>query len=476
MIGSFRSSQGHRAAMGAWFAIVGHCFLASPNQGCRSEDVTQLVISVDTDFARPGELDQLVVTVLGPSGASNMTTEFLAASDSFPRTLSIVPADRTLGPVEITVTGQLEGNKVIEKVSRVTLVAGKSLLLRMFLVKSCLDVQCDETCDERGCVAIGVDSLDPWTGQAPTLSPEGDPCLHDDECDNGIFCDGEETCIQGRCSPGATVTCDDGVSCTVDVCDESAGACSFTPDDGLCTAGQAPRCDPVSDCQYASCNTENCFDRPELCETAKCEGTLCVRTKSYNPATQFCCAGNVATLGCDDSNPCTNDVCGSSGCEHTVNSNPCDDGDACTAQDVCFNGTCSGSPIGCFDGNECTTDSCDSATGCVFSNRTGSCTGSNACLTGDMCSNGVCVEGNQALDCNDGNSCTNDSCNTSSGCVNAARANGSSCNDNNPCTLGDMCQSGSCVASSNVLCPSMCVCNTSTGMCVSTTGGTCTQM
>ncbi len=45
---------------------------------------------------------------------------------------------------------------------------------------------------------------------------------------------------------------------------------------------------------------------------------------------------------------------------------PCDDGNACTENDACQNGTCTGTVVTCNDHNECTTDSCDPAKGCVF--------------------------------------------------------------------------------------------------------------
>ena len=96
-------------------------------------------------------------------------------------------------------------------------------------------------------------------------------------CDNGQWCDGQETC-QGTlgCQPGTPIDCSDGVSCTVDSCDEAADACVNAPDDNNCPVDdwfniglpywvdvppcdreerqdQEYRdfyCDPTSDCQY----------------------------------------------------------------------------------------------------------------------------------------------------------------------------------------------------------------------------------
>ncbi len=56
-------------------------------------------------------------------------------------------------------------------------------------------------------------------------------------------------------------------------------------------------------------------------------------------------------------------------------------------------------PTGCDDGNPCTDDICDAQLGCVHSNNTLSCTDGNACTTNDVCSGGVCVGGDTAPGC-----------------------------------------------------------------------------
>jgi hypothetical protein len=64
---------------------------------------------------------------------------------------------------------------------------------------------------------------------------------------------------------------------------------------------------------------------------------------------------------CDDSNPCTDDVCTEGACEYTENSASCDDHNACTSNDVCSGGLCGGvnSADACDDGDACTVaDAC----------------------------------------------------------------------------------------------------------------------
>lgn len=48
---------------------------------------------------------------------------------------------------------------------------------------------------------------------------------------------------------------------------------------------------------------------------------------------------------CDDSNPCTMDVCGNPSCVHEPIEAVCDDADDCTIEDACLAGVCSGTPI-----------------------------------------------------------------------------------------------------------------------------------
>ena len=54
-----------------------------------------------------------------------------------------------------------------------------------------------------------------------------------------------------------------------------------------------------------------------------------------------------------------------------MNTYACDDGNACTVNDVCNNGKCSGIPFNCNDGDPCTLDSCDGSSGCVYIHQSG---------------------------------------------------------------------------------------------------------
>jgi uncharacterized repeat protein (TIGR01451 family) len=147
---------------------------------------------------------------------------------------------------------------------------------------------------------------------------------------------------------------------------------------------------------------------------------------------------------CFDGNPCTNDVCNTTtlACENPANTDPCNDGNACTENDTCGDGACNGSTIDVDDGNPCTDDACDPDSGPSHVNNTAPCSDGNACTTGDTCGGGACNPGGPTV-CNDGNPCTDDACNSATGCY--VTNNQNPCDDGIPCTVGDTCNAGVCV-------------------------------
>ncbi|MBM4352649.1 MAG: hypothetical protein FJ109_02470 [Deltaproteobacteria bacterium] len=216
-------------------------------------------------------------------------------------------------------------------------------------------------------------------------------------------------------------------------------------DSNLCTTGDV-------------CSAGKCVGKPVVCndnnvctdDSCDAKTGLCV----YAPNTSPCNDGNVCTTGdvcsagkcagkpvvCDDKNPCTQDSCVSpAGCVYVnlPNGTKCDDGSLCSNNDQCLLGKCVGAAVNCNDNNVCTDDSCDPKTGCVYKNNTALCNDSNACTTGDVCANGKCA--GKPIVCDDKNSCTNDSCNPATGCVYQALPWGSKCDDGSACTTGDQC-------------------------------------
>ncbi len=217
---------------------------------------------------------------------------------------------------------------------------------------------------------------------------------------------GNATCaLSGACTGKLTSDCSDGNACTTDLCDAAHSGCWHGGADGM------------------------------LCD----DGLQCTAT---DVCTSKVCSGVV--LNCDDANACTADSCDPEfGCvNESLNTGPCG-GDACASAGVCANGTCVGAlPINCDDGKACTDDSCAPATGCKnINNDANACSDGNACTVADHCAAGQCVGGTSA--CDDGNVCTDDSCNPTTGCVNAN--NNGACDDGNSCTT-EACAGGKCGA------------------------------
>ena len=110
----------------------------------------------------------------------------------------------------------------------------------------------------------------------------------------------------------------------------------------------------------------------------------------------------------------------------------------------------------CDDGNDCTDDSCDAShpdsneLGCVYLTTPMNGLDCNAddddvCTPHDYCQDGQCIE-DDPIPCNDGNDCTIDTCVRDSGCVFSARPTNEdqSCDDGNPCTIEDECSNKVC--------------------------------
>jgi hypothetical protein len=155
-----------------------------------------------------------------------------------------------------------------------------------------------------------------------------------------------------------------------------------------------------------------------------------------------------STSVCDDMNVCTDDSCDSdSGCVHANNLLGCSDGNACTSADVCGSGSCQpGAAVDPNDNNPCTDDSCDPSTGIHNDPNTAPCSDGNACTTGDACGGGSCRPGGGQVDCNDGSPCTDDTCDAGPGCQHGFNTN--ACDDGDAGTMNDTCSNGVCAGGS----------------------------
>ncbi|MFZ4578070.1 MAG: hypothetical protein ACOYOB_06680 [Myxococcota bacterium] len=336
-----------------------------------------------------------------------------------------------------------------------------------------------------------------------------DPCSSSAQCAGPGHSDAK--CIKrgldgAFCGSSCAVDadCGDGFSCrTVDVVEGGAAKQCVLSDE----AAQCP-CSPRAAVKGLSTTCQISY--PGQGDPAVCSGTrnctaqgLLSDCSAPAPAIETCnaldddCDGKTDEATCDDQNVCTLDACdpkgpgsGQDGCTHTPNPGlACDDGDVCTAGDLCKDGQCVAGPDVCDctknsdcaefeDGDLCngtlvcdtavyphkckvdapTVKSCDPSadTVCLKSQcapATGLCspkpasdltlcTDGNACTKDDVCKTGQCI--GSTLVCNDNNPCTNDSCDSGSGCIYAN--NSAACDDGNACTFGDACSGGQCKA------------------------------
>ena len=309
----------------------------------------------------------------------------------------------------------------------------------------------DMACDDANECTLDLCEIDPNTTMPV--------CMHFDVsnilCDDGDPCTENDICVSGVCV-GTPKDCDDNDPCTDDVCDSNNGMCFYTHntdpcDDGdLCTdsdtcnngvcAGTPIDCNMLNICTTGSCNPST-----GLCDAAN--NTLPCDDGNNCTINDICtnaqCIGTL--IDCDDGNPCTNDTCNpmTGMCDHFDNMLPCDDGNPCTLMDMCLNGICIGMPNSCSDNNDCTDDACDKYTGeCTHTNNDyNACKHPDKCIVNDRCLNGTCI--GDPKDCNDGNICTTNVCDTDTGnCVPVSQ--NVTCDDLNPCTLNDTCTDGVC--------------------------------
>ncbi|MCC7535403.1 MAG: hypothetical protein IT379_04285 [Deltaproteobacteria bacterium] len=118
-------------------------------------------------------------------------------------------------------------------------------------------------------------------------------------CDDGLLCNGIETCDlrTGLCVPGEQDPCDDGVECTIDVCDPVGDVCVNTPmardADGDGVGACAGDCDDENPRVFPGA-AEACDSIDNDCDSEVDEGLIsecgdcrlgCVRTTAPNETT-----------------------------------------------------------------------------------------------------------------------------------------------------------------------------------------------
>ena len=220
------------------------------------------------------------------------------------------------------------------------------------------------------CLVCDADvSTDGWSPVFQNLvCDDGDPCTLSDQCDNGA-------CV------GTPKPCDDGNPCTDDACEGFSEATCLHEDN-------TAFCDDGDDCTVV-----------DVCADGTCVGGESPCVDDDECTTEFCDAGECtfAAVNCEDGNACTQDSCNSiEGCVHEVM-----EGIACEAGNLCLSGDfCAGTgecvegviPVTCEDDpNQCTATECVPSVGCADVFTDDFCDDGLACTTNDVCIATLCM-------------------------------------------------------------------------------------
>jgi hypothetical protein len=247
-------------------------------------------------------------------------------------------------------------------------------------------------------------------------------------------------------------SCDDKSECTVDSCDIKTGLCVNT-----LINKNAKTCSSQVDCV-------NWFNKLDIadkqCKQVGCSNGCC-KVSLKSGITHCTVPKCPSTLSCTTANPCLKSECA---LDETLSY-------VCTTEP---------NPLACNDNNVCTKDTCDSVKGCTNTPIPGcnSCTPSSCqgdlCTTATLTTNqdGTCTCTKTPVSCNDGVSCTVDSCDIKTGkCINTFTPSAQCqqiCTNNIQCylfahqnNLASKCQNaicdtglGSCVAQDDPSCHS----------------------
>ena len=131
------------------------------------------------------------------------------------------------------------------------------------------------------------------------------PVANAKKCEDGDPCTINDSCVNGKCTPGGPKVCDDGNPCTKEACDAKQGGCVKAMND------YAPCKASSSDCPVGVCWGGGCTSKPNVACAYEYKPGLC---SSKVKIEGVCSAGGICspkssptqTTGCDG--PC-NGIC-----------------------------------------------------------------------------------------------------------------------------------------------------------------------
>ena len=335
-----------RRAPGVLRALRALVLVAAGLGACGPRPSTQVDVVVDADPAIRAETALLRITIDG-HGADGETHVVFDEAARFPLTTAITPAfgdDRRTFSFEVLALDENHRTIVGARITSGFTPHVRVPPLVIQLEAACRGVVCPpgSTCRAGLCVDerivpmadAGTDASSGAADAGPTtIDAWANACT---DCDDGLTCNGIESCVAGSCAPG------EPVECVPDACDESAtceeptGSCVHVPRDAdLDSFGDAACGGPDCDDTRADANpsaTELCNDVDDDCDFRVDEDASC-------PAGTTCLARG-------GSSACRSPVCGDG---FTEAPELCDHGGDAARPDGCsatcaFDDTCS-SPI-----------------------------------------------------------------------------------------------------------------------------------
>lgn len=164
----------------------------------------------------------------------------------------------------------------------------------------------------------------------PSLNINMKECSEDSDCDDGIYCNGEESCSEGYCEKNFdALPCNSGSDvCRTSVCDEIQKACvDQNRPDGFYCGETGSLCFAGKQCSNGECvdsEEKSCTDLDSPCSKGECNSNtgLC-ELKIINEGSK------------------------------------CDDGMFCTENETCSKGICSGNPMELPEERPCSKVICD---------------------------------------------------------------------------------------------------------------------
>jgi len=153
--------------LAAGLAALALAMFAFAGVGCTGE-LTEIVVVVDSDMHVPLEIDAITIHVEGVGATRDVPTDLVERMSRISSPDTVLPiwlglvkdGDGADGPITVRVTGaRNDATVVIAERSEVHFQQGKTLMLRIHLLRECKDTQsaCAQVCTDGECVV-------PWTG------------------------------------------------------------------------------------------------------------------------------------------------------------------------------------------------------------------------------------------------------------------------------------------------------------------------